>query len=104
MSSRQNTLMISRLVCLCIAIAALGTWIVQHAEMSWNIFMAVMGFSAVVFIHECGHFFVAKAANIKVEVFSIFIPPVFLGIRRTAEGIRVRILPRFFPKDNDPDN
>ena len=103
MSSRQNTLMISRLIVLLVTLVALTTWIVNHAETSWNIFLAVMGFSAVVFIHECGHFFVAKAADIKIEVFSVFIPPVCIGVRRTAEGFRIRILPRFFPKDNDPD-
>jgi len=70
---------------------------------SWNIFLAVMGFSAVVFIHECGHFIVAKLSDIKVETFSIFLPPVLLGIRKTADGFRFRILPKFFPKDNDPD-
>ena len=35
----------------------------------WNIFLAVMGFSAVVFIHECGHFIVAKLSDIKIETF-----------------------------------
>ena len=71
--------------------------------MSWNIFLALMGFSAVVFIHECGHFIVAKLSDIKVETFSIFLPPVLLGVRRTEEGLRFRILPKFFPKENDPD-
>ncbi len=70
---------------------------------SWNIFLAVIGFSAVVFIHECGHFIVAKLSDIKVETFSIFLPPVLFGVRKTADGFRFRILPKFFPKDNDPD-
>jgi regulator of sigma E protease len=75
----------------------------QFLPVSWNIFLAVIGFSAVVFIHECGHFIVAKLSDIKVETFSIFLPPVLLGIRKTADGFRFRILPKFFPKDNDPD-
>lgn len=69
----------------------------------WNIFLAVMGFSTVVFIHECGHFIVARLSDIKVETFSIFLSPVLLGVRKTADGFRFRILPKFFPKDNDPD-
>ena len=103
MLERQKTLILSRLIVLFIAITGLTIWIIIHAQTSWNIFLAVMGFSAVVFVHECGHFFVAKAADIKIEVFSVFIPPVLVGVRRTAEGFRFRILPRFFPKDNDPD-
>ncbi|MBN2455800.1 MAG: site-2 protease family protein [Sedimentisphaerales bacterium] len=67
----------------------------------WNIFILVMGFSAIVFVHELGHFVVAKLSNIKVETFSIFLPPVFLGVRRTEKGIRFRILPKFFPKKGD---
>jgi regulator of sigma E protease len=41
----------------------------------------------------------AKVSDIKVEVFSIFIPPVLLGVRRTEAGWRIRILPKFFPKE-----
>jgi regulator of sigma E protease len=75
----------------------------QFLPVVWNTFLAVIGFSAVVFIHECGHFIVAKLSDIKVETFSIFLPPILLGIRKTAAGFRFRILPKFFPKDNDPD-
>ena len=75
----------------------------QFLPAFWNIFIAVMGFSAVVFIHECGHFIVAKLSDIKVETFSIFLPPLLFGVRKTTGGFRFRILPKFFPKDNDPD-
>ncbi|MFC1675675.1 site-2 protease family protein [Planctomycetota bacterium] len=74
-----------------------------NLQMSWNIFLVVMGFTGVIFIHECGHFIVAKVSGIKVETFSVFLPPVFLGVRKTRDGFRIRILPKFFPKDNDPD-
>ena len=75
----------------------------QFLPAFWNISIAVMGFSAVVFIHECGHFIVAKLSDIKIETFSIFLPPVLFGVRKTTGGFRFRILPKFFPKDNDPD-
>jgi regulator of sigma E protease len=91
----------SRLVLLVIIVAVAVYYMSGRLLMWWNIFVAVMGFSAVVFIHECGHFILAKVSDIKVEVFSIFIPPVLLGVRRTEAGWRIRILPKFFPKEGD---
>lgn len=91
----------SRVALLVIILAVAAYYISGRIVMWWNIFIAVMGFSAVVFIHECGHFIFAKLSDIKVEVFSIFIPPVLLGVRRTEAGWRVRILPKFFPKEGD---
>ena len=99
----MRTLIYGRLLLLVAAIVALGLVIGRHTAVSWNVVLAVMGFSAVVFIHECGHFFVAKAVGIKVEVFSIFVPPILLGIRRTEAGYRVRILPRFFRTEDDSE-
>jgi regulator of sigma E protease len=66
-----------------------------------NILLAVVGFGAVVLVHEFGHFVVAKLSKIKVEAFSIGFPPIFAGILRTENGYRVRILPKFFPKQDD---
>jgi len=103
MPNQKHIIIYTRLAVLITAICALVYIISTKAQTASNIFLAMIGFSAVVFIHECGHFFVAKAAGIKVEVFSIFIPPVLLGIRRTKQGFKVRILPAMFPKDNDPD-
>ena len=101
--SKYKTLVYTRLALLAVIILSLAVLIAQNAQTSWNIFLAVLGFSAVVFIHECGHFFVAKAGGIKVEAFSVFIPPLLVGMRRTEEGFRVRILPGLFPKPDDPD-
>ncbi|MHC4069272.1 MAG: site-2 protease family protein [Planctomycetota bacterium] len=92
-----------RLVSLVIVLVALIYFISLDFLKFWNIFLALMGFSAVVFVHELGHFIFAKLSDVKVEVFSIFLPPVLLGIRRTEEGFRFRILPKFFPKKDDPD-
>ncbi|UCF43463.1 MAG: site-2 protease family protein [Planctomycetota bacterium] len=91
----------SRLALLVIIVAVAAYYISGRLVMWWNIFLAVMGFSAVVFIHECGHFIFAKLSDIKVEVFSVFLPPVLLGVRRTEAGWRIRILPKFFPKEGD---
>jgi regulator of sigma E protease len=103
MNKSKSYLIYSRLALLAIMAAAIVYFIGSNIRMSWNIFLAVMGFSAVVFIHECGHFFAAKASNIKVQTFSVFLPPVLLGVRRTEEGFRFRILPKFFPKEDDPE-
>jgi regulator of sigma E protease len=61
-----------------------------------NVLLVMLGFGAVVIIHEFGHFVVAKSSGIKVEAFSLFMPPILLGIQRTENGIRFRILPEIF--------
>ena len=90
-----------RLVLLVLVVVAIIYLVSRNVTRSWNIFLAVIGFSAVVFIHECGHFILAKVSGIKVETFSVFLPPVLLGVRRTESGYRFRILPKFFPKEGD---
>jgi len=66
-----------------------------------NALLVLLGFGAVVLVHEFGHFVVAKASGIKVEAFSLFMPPMLLGIQKTEEGIKIRILPEIFPKKGD---
>ncbi len=66
-----------------------------------NVLLVLLGFGAVVIVHEFGHFIVAKSCGIKVEAFSLFMPPVLLGVQRTQNGIRIRILPEIFPGKGD---
>jgi len=66
-----------------------------------NVLLVLLGFGAVVIVHEFGHFVVAKSCGIKVEAFSLFMPPILLGVRRTENGIRFRILPEVFTKKTD---
>jgi regulator of sigma E protease len=75
--------------------------IVRHISVFGNILLVMLGFGAVVLIHEFGHFIVAKLSNIKVEAFSIFMPPILFGIKRTEDGYRFRFLPEIFPKQGD---
>ena len=49
---------------------------------------------AVVFIHELGHFIVAKLGGIKVEAFSIGFPPTILAVRKLKKGFRMRLFPK----------
>ena len=66
-----------------------------------NVLLVLLGFGAVVIVHEFGHFIVAKASGIKVEAFSLFMPPILLGVQKTEEGIRIRILPELVRKKGD---
>ncbi len=66
-----------------------------------NVAVVLIGFGAVVLVHEFGHFIVAKISGIKVEAFSLFMPPTVLGLRRTARGLQLRILPIFFGKSSE---
>jgi regulator of sigma E protease len=66
---------------------------IQNPGMTWKIFQVALGFGAVIMIHELGHFLVAKACGIRVEMFSIGFPPVLLSLKKTKQGFRVRLLP-----------
>jgi len=87
--------------------AALGAvviyMIVRHIGVLGNVVIVLLGFGTVVLVHEFGHFIVAKLSGIRVEAFSIFMPPTLLGIRKTAAGWRFRFLPSLASeKDDEP--
>jgi len=90
-----------RLFLFVVVFAAVIYLVVRNIGVFGNILLVMVGFGAVVLVHEFGHFIVAKLAGIKVEAFSIFAPPILLGVRKTEDGFRFRILPKFFPKAND---
>lgn len=48
------------------------------------IFIAVLGL--LVFVHELGHFVVAKRSGMRVDEFGFGFPPRLIGVYRTAEG------------------
>ena len=75
--------------------------IVRHIGVFGNVLLVLIGFGVVVIVHEFGHFIIAKLSGIKVEAFSIFMPPTLLGIRKTKEGFKFRILPTLFAKESD---
>jgi len=87
-----------KLVFVAVAVAAI-VMVSGHLSIFWNVLLVALGFGAVIMIHEFGHFIVAKVSGIKVEAFSIGFPPTLLGIQKTADGIRLRILPKFFKGD-----
>ncbi len=77
---------------------------VRNISVFGNILLVAIGFGAFVLVHEFGHFLLAKLAGIKVEAFSIGFPPTLVGILRTERGLRIRILPQFFPKGGGSDD
>ena len=74
--------------------------IIRNINVFGNILVVLLGFGAVVLVHEFGHFVVAKLSDIKVEAFSIFMPPTLLGVRKTEDGFKIRILPKLAAKDS----
>jgi len=86
-------------------IAALFIYlIVRNIGAFGNIMLVVLGFGAVVLVHEFGHFIVAKLSGVKVEAFSIGFPPALFGIQRTESGYRVRLFPRFSEKEGEVED
>ena len=55
--------------------------------MNW--LLIFLGFSALIVLHEAGHFFAAKATGMRVERFFLFFPPKLVSIKRgeTEYGI-----------------
>ncbi len=90
-----------RVILLVAVVVVVCYLILRNVTVFGNILLAVVGFGAVIIVHEFGHFIVAKLCGIKVEAFSIFMPPTVLGVQRTENGLRFRILPKFFPKEDD---
>lgn len=54
-----------------------------------SFFLAFLAFSALIILHELGHFVAAKAVGMRVERFYLFFPPKVIGIKRgeTEYGI-----------------
>jgi regulator of sigma E protease len=59
--------------------------------MSWAI--AILGFVALIVLHELGHFLVAKAVGMRVERFSLFFPPKLVGFRRGETEYSIGAVP-----------
>ena len=69
-----------------------GTW-----NMFLNISVVIIGFGAVIFVHEFGHFIAAKSVGIMVEGFSLGFGPIVISFMKVKRGIRIRVLPSLVP-------
>ncbi|MBN2133696.1 MAG: site-2 protease family protein, partial [Sedimentisphaerales bacterium] len=82
-----------------VAVLAVGGYLIaRNVGVVSNVLVVLVGFGAVVLVHEFGHFIVAKLSGIKVEAFSVFMPPTLLGIRKTKAGFKLRFLPSFYSR------
>jgi regulator of sigma E protease len=87
-----------------VLLAAAVYLLVRHIDVVSNVLLVLLGFGAVVIVHEFGHFLIAKLSGIKVEAFSIFMPPTLLGIRKTKTGFKFRVLPSLHSgKEGEPE-
>ncbi len=55
--------------------------------------LTVFGIGLVLFVHEAGHFLAARAAGVRVEVFSLGFGPRLFGWRRGDTDYRISLLP-----------
>ena len=60
----------------------------ESLNFAWNILKAALGLGFVIFIHELGHFLLAKWNGVKVEKFSIGFGPTLASFRKGV-GLRV---------------
>jgi regulator of sigma E protease len=67
----------------------LGDW----TSLAWRILEVLIGLGLVIFVHELGHFLVAKAVGIKVERFALGFGPRLLGFQRGETEYSIRALP-----------
>jgi len=79
------------------AAAAVVVLIVRDPERFWNMFLVLMGFGTVIFVHELGHYVAAKSVGILVEGFSLGFGPIVVGVKKIRDGYRIRILPALIP-------
>jgi regulator of sigma E protease len=85
-----------------VAMAAAVLYLIMlHAGVVTNVIVVLLGFGSVVLVHEFGHFIVAKLGGIKVEAFSIFMPPTLVGIRKTKAGFKFRFLPSLYSQGDE---
>ncbi|MBN2589759.1 MAG: site-2 protease family protein [Sedimentisphaerales bacterium] len=90
-----------RIAIFILCIVAIVFFVFKNISAFVNVLFVMLGFGAVILVHEFGHFIIAKISNIKVEAFSIFMPPILFGVQRTEKGFKVRILPEIFPKKGE---
>ena len=61
-------------------------------RMSWV--LVVLGFAALIILHEVGHFVAAKATGMRVERFFLFFPPKLVSVQARRDRVRDRDDPR----------
>jgi regulator of sigma E protease len=68
-------------------------WVGLWVEWLQPILQFLVGLGLVIFVHELGHFSVAKAVGIRVEQFALGFGPRLFGFKRGETDYRVNIVP-----------
>jgi regulator of sigma E protease len=68
-------------------------WVGLWTEWLWPILQFLIGLGLVIFVHESGHFMVAKAVGIRVEQFALGFGPRLFGFKRGETDYRVNLVP-----------
>lgn len=85
-------------------ILAAMTWagIVEYVQASpylawlrdaWFLLLVLIGFSVIIFVHELGHFVLAKLVGIRVETFAVGFGPRLIGWVHNGTDYCLRLLP-----------
>jgi regulator of sigma E protease len=64
-------------------------WLVN----GWAVVLVLLGLGLIIFIHELGHFLMAKKNKVKVEIFSLGFGPAIWKIRRGETEYRISWFP-----------
>lgn len=59
----------------------------------WSIILVILGLGLIIFLHELGHFIMAKKNKVRVEVFSLGFGPAIWKFRRGETEYRISWLP-----------
>ena len=59
----------------------------------WPIILVILGFGLVIFVHELGHFLLAKRVGITVERFALGMGPRLFGVKYGQTDYCVNLLP-----------
>ena len=101
--SSSKTKKMIQLVALLVLIFVVLSLVIKHPAQSLSVLFALFGFGSIIFIHELGHFLVARFGGIECEAFSIGFGPFLLGIKKTDEGLRIRVMPSTSGEKEDPE-
>ena len=67
--------------------------ITQWLSSGWSIIMVILGLGLIIFLHELGHFLMAKKNGVRVEIFSLGFGQAIFKFRRGETEYRIAWLP-----------
>jgi membrane-associated protease RseP (regulator of RpoE activity) len=68
-------------------------WLGFWGEWLGPVLLFLIGLGAVIFVHELGHFTVAKAVGIRVDQFAFGFGPRVFGFKRGETDYRINLIP-----------